>query len=259
MSKRSPIVTLHASRRGTGKSTIAANTAVLAAATGLRVGVVDADLRAAGQHLIFNLDTDELPHTLNDFLNGDCALNDATVDLSADVGALVPGALYLTPASSSPSAVARIARNGYSHALLADGLRHLVDELMLDLLLVDAPAGLSEQAIQLLATTDRAMIVLRPDHQNYMGTAVTISIAAELGLDRLILVVNEAPVSIDTTTIAAEIEQSFKHEVSVVFPYSDQLSALGGTAVFTLQYPDHAMTDLYRQLVRQCVPEAKRS
>lgn len=46
----STIITIHSFRGGTGKTSVAANTAALLAAEGLRVGVVDGNIQAPGLH-----------------------------------------------------------------------------------------------------------------------------------------------------------------------------------------------------------------
>jgi septum site-determining protein MinD len=255
MSRPAPIVAVHAARRGTGKSTILANMAVVAAAAGLRVGVVDTDLRAAGMHLLFGLEATDMPYTLNDYLAGVCSIGDATFDLSSRLGVAPAGAMYLTPASTSPSAIARITRDGLPHDHLDLGLRQLPRELSLNLLLIDAPANLSEDSLRVLASCDRLIIVLRPDHQNYMSTAVLAGIARELEPERLVLVINEASEHIDADAILAEIEPRLGKDIGVVIPHSNQLLALGSRSIFALQYPHHPLTRLYRQLVARSIPE----
>src|SRR5205823_6055624 len=65
-------ITVHSFRRGRGKTNIAANLAVLLAAGGRRVAIVDTDLRAPGVHLLFGLADADLGRTLNAYLAGLC-------------------------------------------------------------------------------------------------------------------------------------------------------------------------------------------
>ena len=71
------IVAVHSYRGGTGKSTMAANAAVLAAGRGLRVAVVDTDIQTPGIHLFFG--PEGLPEckSLADYLVGRCEITDA--------------------------------------------------------------------------------------------------------------------------------------------------------------------------------------
>ena len=50
------IVSVHSFRGGTGKSNATANLAILMAAQGRRVGVVDTDIQSPGIHVLFALD-----------------------------------------------------------------------------------------------------------------------------------------------------------------------------------------------------------
>jgi predicted cupin superfamily sugar epimerase len=70
------IISVHSFRGGTGKSNTSANLAALYAMDGLRVGVVDTDIQSPGIHVIFGLDEDEAPYSLNDYLWGRCVETD---------------------------------------------------------------------------------------------------------------------------------------------------------------------------------------
>ena len=56
----SQIIYVHSFRSDTGRSIVAANLATSLALEGLRVGIVDTDLRAPGMHLMFGLDEAEI-------------------------------------------------------------------------------------------------------------------------------------------------------------------------------------------------------
>ena len=73
----SKIISLHSFRRGTGKSTLVANLTAVLAAEGRRVGVIDTDIQSPGLHLLLGLDEAGTTHTLNDYLGGDCDLQQA--------------------------------------------------------------------------------------------------------------------------------------------------------------------------------------
>ena len=71
------IFSVHSFRHGTGKSLIAANLAALLTRTGRRVGIIDIDLAAPSMHLFFDLDESQTTPTVNDYLLGVCAIEDA--------------------------------------------------------------------------------------------------------------------------------------------------------------------------------------
>lgn len=67
-------IAIHSFRRGTGKSTVAANLAVLLADSGRRVGLIDANFQSPSLHLFFGqLSLGHRP-ALNDYLAGRCDL-----------------------------------------------------------------------------------------------------------------------------------------------------------------------------------------
>jgi MinD-like ATPase involved in chromosome partitioning or flagellar assembly len=60
------IISVHSFRGGTGKSNTTANVTALLAARGLRVGVVDTDIQSPGIHVLFNVNEDQMTHSLTD-------------------------------------------------------------------------------------------------------------------------------------------------------------------------------------------------
>src|SRR5215470_563053 len=81
----SKIVSIHAFRGGTGKSNITANLAALMAAEGCRVGVIDTDIQTPGIHILFDLESQQPRHSLNDYLWGKCELQDTTYNVTAQL------------------------------------------------------------------------------------------------------------------------------------------------------------------------------
>src|SRR5712691_7911598 len=61
-------IAVHSFKGGTGKSTITANLAVALVSRGKSVGVMDMDLEGPGLHVLFNVNPDQITHTLNDVL-----------------------------------------------------------------------------------------------------------------------------------------------------------------------------------------------
>jgi septum site-determining protein MinD len=52
----SKVISIHSFRGGTGKSNTTANVAMLLAAKGRRVAVVDTDVQSPGIHVLFGID-----------------------------------------------------------------------------------------------------------------------------------------------------------------------------------------------------------
>jgi septum site-determining protein MinD len=242
----SKIVSIHSFRGGTGKSNTTANIATLLAMGGRRVGIVDTDLQSPGIHALFDVDQDTMGHSINDYLWGECGIAEAALDVGAGLdGGGLGGRLWLVPASMKSGAIARVMQEGYDVGLLNEGVRRLVDELSLDVLMLDTHPGLNEETLVSIAMSNALAIVLRPDRQDYEGTRVTVAVARRLRVPRLVLVVNKTPESFDAAGMRKNVEETYDCEVAAVLPHSDDLMVLSSTGVFAVRHPDHALTALY--------------
>lgn len=238
----SKIVSIHSFRGGTGKSNTTANLSALLAMGGARVGVVDTDIASPGIHVLFNLDESEMVHSLNDYLWGKCGIKEAAHDVTGHVGAELKGQIFLIPSSIKAGEIARILREGYDVGLLNDGFRDIVSELGLDYLLIDTHPGLNEETLLSIAISDALVIIMRPDQQDYQGTAVTVDVARKLDVPKMLMLVNKTPQTLDFEDVKNRVEQTYKAHVAAVLPHSDEMMALASSGIFALRYPDSPVT-----------------
>ena len=208
-------VSIHSFRGGTGKSNITANLAAMLACMGHRVGIVDTDVQSPGIHVIFGLKEDSVDRALNDYLWGRCPIQDAAHDVSAalraDGGeqAAQAGCIYLIPSSIKAGEIARILREGYDVSLLNDGFNDLSRALNLDYLFIDTHPGLNEETLLSIAISDVLVLLLRPDQQDYQGTAVTVEVARNLEVPLMLLVVNKVLESFDRDALKEQVERAY--------------------------------------------------
>ena len=187
------VVSVHSYRGGTGKSNLTANLATLLAMGGKRVGVVDTDIQSPGIHVLFGLDEGHMTRSLNDYLWGQCGIEETAYDVSpGDVRSDLGGTVYLIPSSIKAGEIARIIKEGYRVEDLTDGFYTLLNHLHLDYLLIDTHPGLNEETLHLVAISDLLVMILRPDRQDFQGTAVTVEVARKLDVPELLLVINKA-------------------------------------------------------------------
>ncbi len=248
------IISVHSFRGGTGKSNTVANVAALLAADGCRVGVVDTDIQSPGIHVLFGRRGSELAKTLNDYLWGRSAIAEAAYDVTPhDGNALtrVPGSIYLIPASARASEITRVLREGYDARDLVRGLKELIDQLRLDVLMIDTHPGINEETLLSIAISHTLAVVMRPDAQDYEGTAIAVEVARQLEVPNLMLVVNKAPVILDWAALQAQVEQTYDCPVAAVLPHSDELMALASDGLFVLRFPAHPITALYQQIANR--------
>lgn len=242
------IISVHSFRGGTGKSNTTANLAAILAGEGYRIGVIDTDIQSPGIHVLFGLNEARVVAALNDYLRGECEIEDAAYDVTEQLGAPVSGRVFLIPSSSKAGEIARVLRDGYDPGTLNEGFQQLIEVLDLDLLLIDTHPGLNEETLLSIAISDTLLVILRPDQQDYQGTSVTVEIARKLEVPRLLILVNKVPSSFDAPNVRKRVEETYQAEVAAVVPHSDDLMALASAGIFALRFPEHPLSGLYRQL-----------
>lgn len=242
------IISLHSFRGGTGKSNVTANTAAMLVQKGYRVGVFDTDIQSPGIHIIFNLSDDKVKYTLNDYLWGNCTIEEAAyaVDLPGVAGG---GQLYMVPSSIKANDIARVLRDRYDANALNDGFRDLITALNLDYLLIDTHPGLNEETLLSIAISDILVIVLRPDQQDFQGTHVTVDVARRLKVPDIFLVVNKVPPDYDFADVKHKVEEAYNAPVAALLPLSLDVAHVASSQVFCLQDPQHAFSQGVQELV----------
>ncbi|RLC97917.1 MAG: MinD/ParA family protein [Chloroflexi bacterium] len=241
------IVSVHSFRRSTGKSSITANVSAQFAKKGKRVGVIDTDVNSPGLHFFFQIDREEIDKTLNDYLWGQCAIEEAAYDVSAKLG--VEGSIYLIPSSTRAGEIVRALREGYDVSLLNKGFRTLIDKLNLDYLFVDTHSGLNEETLLSIAISDLLLIILRTDQQDFQGTAVTVDVARKLEVPHLYMVVNKAISSYQPDDLRKQVEETYGAPVAAIIPLSEDVAALQSSDIFSIRYPDHIVSQRIGEIV----------
>jgi MinD-like ATPase involved in chromosome partitioning or flagellar assembly len=278
------IVSIHSFRGGVGKSNVVANLAATMALQGKKVGIVDTDIQSPGIHVIFGFDEDKIQYSLNDYLWGYCQIQDTAYDVShvlkgmsnfysngnvngngngngngkynrADRG---EGSLYLIPSSIKAGEIARILREGYDVGRLNDGFQELLYSLDLDYLLIDTHPGLNEETLLSIAISDVLVVILRPDRQDYQGTAVTVDIARKLEVPKTMLLVNKALSTHNFDALKREVQNTYNASVAGIVPLSEELVQLASSDIFCLRYGDHPFTRVVADVAREIIGEREK-
>jgi MinD-like ATPase involved in chromosome partitioning or flagellar assembly len=250
------VISIHSYRGGTGKSNFTANLATAIAAQGFRVGVVDTDMPSPGIHNLFGLDPQDITTTLNSFLQGTSPIEKAAYDVSAAVGLGGEKRIFLVPASINADEIATVLKSGYDVKLLNEGFRRLVKALALDYLFIDTHPGLSKETFLSIAISHILILILRPDKQDFQGTAVTVDVARQLKVRQMLMVVNKALSSLNFDALRHKVEEIYKVPVAAVFPLSEDMVKLASEGVFCVRSPDHAISHQFVQVARQIIDHA---
>lgn len=251
------IVSIHSFRGGTGKSNLTANLAAQVAMTGKRVGIIDTDIQSPGIHVLFGLDEAKMGHTLNEFLRSERSIREvayAVGEHPTDLPGLQKLAgkqLWLVPSSIKSSEIGRVLRDGYDVGKLNEGMQYLLKEMQLDYMFIDTHPGLNEETLLSIAVSDVLLIVMRPDQQDFQGTAVTVDIARGLDVPNLFLVVNKALTRYDFSQVSEQVQNIFESTVAGVLPLTEDMADMGSADIFSLRYPDHPWSKSLRQIAQR--------
>jgi len=242
------IISTHSFRGGTGKSNTTANLAVLTARAGYRVGIIDTDIQSPGIHVLFRLGADDFRYSLNDYLWGKCRIEEAACDVTtrsigqADENADRPR-LFVIPSSLKTGEIARILREGYDVSRLNDGLQDLLKRLRLDYLFIDTHPGVNEETLLSIAISDLLILIVRPDQQDFQGTAVTVELARKLDVPEMFLLINKVPTGMDVVALGEQVQSLYQAEVAAILPLSNEMVRLASGDIFCNRYPDHPLTN----------------
>ncbi len=251
------IVSIHSFRGGTGKSNFTANLASQLAVSGKRVGIIDTDIQSPGIHVLFGLNEAKMGHTLNEFLRGECTITEVAFSVGDHTGdsegrqKLAGKSLWLVPSSINSGEISRVLRDGYDVNRLNEGMQKMIKELKLDYLFIDTHPGLQEETLLSIAISDILLIVLRPDQQDFQGTAVTVDIARSLDVPNLFLIVNKALSKYDFKQVSEQVTSFYDAPVAAVFPLSEDMVDMGSADIFSLRYPDHIWSKALREVAQK--------
>lgn len=247
------VISIHSYRGGTGKSNFVANLATTVAALGNRVGVVDTDVPSPGIHNLFCLEPEQIGKTLNNYLWGEIPIQEAAYDVSANVNVNGAGNLFLVPSSVKADHIAKILKDGYDVKLMNGGFRNLVKGLQLDYLFIDTHPGLSKETFLSIAISHILILILRPDKQDYQGTAVTMDVARQLNVRKVLLAINKAHSKLNLDALKQKVEETYSETVAGVFPLSEDVVQLASEGVFCVKYPEHPVSQEFRKVAKQIV------
>jgi MinD-like ATPase involved in chromosome partitioning or flagellar assembly len=92
---------------------------------------------------------------------------------------------------------------------------------------------------------------MRPDQQDYQGTAVTVDVARKLDVPKMLMIVNKIPSVLDFDDVRERVMQTYNVPVAATLPHSDEMMALASSGIFSLKYPDHPISQSLRAIVAE--------
>ncbi len=231
------ILVIHSFRGGTGKSNISANLAYCLASMGARVGIIDIDVQSPGIHIILGFNESSKKYCLNDYLMEQCSIKEAMYDVSKSFD-LPAGSINLIPSRLNAEEIVKMLKEGFSFSRLSDGFSELIEKLRLNILLIDTHPGVEEETLIAIAMSDILLIILRPDEQDYLGTAITLEIAKRMEVPQTFLIANRVPHEFAIEVFRKNLENSYNHQVIGVLPFSYALMTSQSKELYCYTSPD---------------------
>lgn len=158
------VFTVASGKGGTGKTTLTVNLGTTLAQMGINTFILDADIGMANLGLVLGLE--HVPVTLHEALSGKARITDAIYE--------GPGGVRVIPSG--------ISLQGFQEAD-PDKLRQIIGELVnhCDILLIDAPAGISREGVIPLAVADEVILVVNPELSSLVDALKTKVLSEVVG------------------------------------------------------------------------------
>jgi MinD-like ATPase involved in chromosome partitioning or flagellar assembly len=153
-----------------------------------------------------------------------------------------PGGITIVPAASGIAEFANL--TVVQQKLLLQAMRTL--EAQFDYLIIDTHPGLNEETLLSITISDILLLILRPDRQDFQGTAVTVDIARKLGVPALYLVVNKVPRGVDTADLREQMTAAYAAETAAILPLAEEVVQNASAGLFSLTTPDHPWSEQVR-------------
>ncbi len=170
------VLSVTSGKGGVGKTSIVVNMAILLAARGKKVLVLDADLGLANVDVMLGL-APKL--TIKHVLDGQCSIDEVAME--------GPGGIRIIPASSGIQELADL--NPEQQLSIMDSLDHFEGDL--DYMIVDTGAGISKNVMYFNAAAQRILVVATPEPTSITDAYALIKVLRrQYGIKRFDLIVN---------------------------------------------------------------------
>ncbi|TFG05512.1 hypothetical protein EU538_11310 [Candidatus Thorarchaeota archaeon] len=236
--------TVHSYKGGTGKTTLAANMAVILAQRGLDVGILDLDFQAPSLHTLFGV----TPQTtyINEFLVEKKTHREVLTELGKTLG--LKGRLAVGFSDPNVEAIrTQLARDRKWHMQALSQLLNLKQHLekdSLDYLVLDSAPGVHYSSVNAIVLADFTVIVAKIDNFDFDGTLnILDGLYAPLNKKTYLLFNKVVPPLMEEprrSTMKSTIEEMFSAKTDLIgfLPCYCEVPLGMGSEIHALTQPD---------------------
>lgn len=199
------VIAIGSGKGGCGKTNIILNLALILSKNGKKVLIYDADLNLANVDILLGVSP---RYRFLDFIRGDVGLDDVLIDVREN--------LTLLPANSGSLNFPKIS---------GDRLIQIIKEILqmeknFDFILIDTPAGISDEVIKILGYSDDYILVVTPEPTSIMDAyAVVKLVYYQTGKSNVKLIVNNINGSVDPVDVANRLSFACEKFLGVKINY----------------------------------------
>lgn len=243
---------IHSYRGGTGKSTTTANLSVLLAALGKNVATIDMDITSPGLHVIYNVSSQIMKYTLNDYIYGRCAIEEAVIDLTQYLK-LPRGKLYFLGSSMRPEDIVKVIREGYNEGFFRHIAKNLKEIYDVEYVIFDTHPGLNEDTLLAVMSSDVSLLLSRMDKQDLYGSYITTQILKKFGRISYVILNMVPPHLADNVDLQSEVSNIIDATVIGVLPFYEEVLAHRSKGVFCIHHPKHPYSSKMLTLAKRLI------
>ena len=217
---------------GVGKSFVVSNLSIILSKCGFRVLTIDADVKLANLEIFFGIEGSD--NTLQRVFKGEISIDEAVHSrYGVDI---IPGGLSV--------------ENIYSNVRRFDILLYNIKEKEYDFVLIDCPAGLSEEAIAVITVSDNLLIVINPELTSVTDALKTKLVAEKVNTNVRGVVVNMVG-KVRGELTKSQIEEVLGNVLAVI-PFDKAVGeSISRGVPFVLYQPDSRITKEFVKLAEK--------
>lgn len=228
--------TIASGKGGTGKTTLSVNLGTALAALGKETYIMDADMGMANMGIILGLEN--VPVTLHEVLAGKAKVSDAIYEGPEGVK-VVPSGISL---------------QGFQNAdpeRLRDVMKEIINHC--DILIMDAPAGISRDGVIPLAIADEVILVINPELSSMIDALKTKILTELIGGKVKGFILNRATFE-NTEVSVKKIQEVLDLEILGLIPEDPNVRRSAAyRQPIIIRYPDSPASVEIRKIAAQVV------